>query len=332
MTDTRRLGRHGPVVSAIGLGGVAAANGYGRVADTTLEALVRWALDLGITLFDTAEYYGGGRGEVVLGRALRGRRDEAVISTKYGMRRDITGGPYIQCDPAYVKAACDASLARLGVEAIDLYHMARLDPAVPIEETVGAMAELVAQGKVRHLGLCEVSAATLRRAAAVYPITAVQTEYSLFERHVEASILPACRELGIGFIAYCPLSRGLLTGQFAHGTDHLVGDDWRRKMYRFMGDAFGHNRALAAAVGEHARARNLTAAQLALAWLLAAEPSLVPIPGTTRFDHLEEDARSADVGLSAEEFAAIAALVPTGAADGLRYPESLMAGIDRDDR
>jgi aryl-alcohol dehydrogenase-like predicted oxidoreductase len=331
MMGTRRLGRHGPEVSSIGLGGVAAADGYGRVADTTLEALVSRALDLGITLFDTAEYYGGGRGEVVLGRALRGRRDEAVISTKYGMRRDITGGPYIQCDPAYVKAACDASLARLGVDAIDIYHMARLDPAVPIEETVGAMAELVQQGKVRHLGLCEVSAATLRRAAAVHPIAAVQTEYSLIERHVETSILPTCRELGTGFIAYCPLSRGLLTDQFVHGAGHLVADDWRRRMYRFMGDAFEHNRALAAAVREQARGRNLTVAQLALAWLLAAEPSLVPIPGTTRLDHLEEDARSADVALSARELAAIAALVPMGAADGLRYPESLMAGIDRDD-
>jgi aryl-alcohol dehydrogenase-like predicted oxidoreductase len=255
-----------------------------------------------------------------------------VISTKYGMRRDITGGPYIQCDPAYVKPACDASLARLGVETIDLYHMARLDPGVPIEESVGAMAELVQQGKVRYLGLCEVSAATLRRAAAVHPITAVQTEYSLIERHVEASILPTCRELGIGFIAYCPLSRGLLTDQFEDGTGHLVGDDWRRQMYRFMGDAFEHNRALAAAVREQARARNLTVPQLALAWLLAAEPSLVPIPGTTRLDHLEEDARSADVALSAEELAAISALVPIGAAYGLRYPESLMAGIDRDDR
>jgi aryl-alcohol dehydrogenase-like predicted oxidoreductase len=332
MMETRQLGRHALVVSSIGLGGVAAADGYGRVADTTLEVLVRRALDLGITLFDTAEYYGGGRGEVVLGRALRGRRDEAVISTKYGMRRDITGGPYIQCDPAYVKTACDASLARLGVETIDLYHMARLDSGVPIEETVGAMAELVQQGKVRHLGLCEVSAATLRRAAAVHPITAVQTEYSLIERHVEASILPTCRELGIGFIAYCPLSRGLLTDQFGHGTAHLVADDWRRNMYRFMGDAFEHNRALVAAVREQARTRNLTVAQLALAWLLAAEASLVPIPGTTRLDHLEEDARSAGVALSAEEFEAIAALVPTGAADGLRYPESLMAGIDRDDR
>jgi len=330
--ETRPLGRYGPAVSRIGLGGVAAADGYGRVADTTLEALVGGALDLGITLFDTAEYYGGGRGEVVLGRALRGRRDQAVISTKYGMRRDITGGPYIQGDPAYVKAACDASLARLGVDTIDLYHMARLDPAVPIEETVGAMAELVQQGKVRHLGLCEVSAATLRRAAAVHPITALQTEYSLIERHVEASILPTCRELGISLIAYCPLSRGLLTDQFVHGTGHLAADDWRRRMYRFMGDAFEHNRALAAAVREEARARNLTVAQLALAWLMAAEPSLVPIPGTTRLDHLEEDARSADVVLSAGEVAAIAALVPVGAASGLRYPESLMAGIDRGER
>jgi aryl-alcohol dehydrogenase-like predicted oxidoreductase len=332
MMESCQLGRHGPVVSRIGLGGVAAADGYGRVADTSLEAIVRRALDLGISLFDTAEYYGGGRGEVVLGRALRGRREEAVISTKYGMRRDITGGPYIQCDPAYVKVACDASLARLGVDTIDLYHMARLDPAVPIEETVGAMAELVRQGKVRYLGLCEVSAATLRRAAAVHPISAVQTEYSLIERHVEASILPTCRELGIGFIAYCPLSRGLLTDQFVHGTGHLAADDWRRKMYRFMSDAFEHNRALVAAVREEARARNLTVAQLALAWLQAAEPALVAIPGTTRLDHLEEDARSADVALGAEEYTALAALVPMGAADGLRYPESLMAGIDRGDR
>jgi aryl-alcohol dehydrogenase-like predicted oxidoreductase len=330
--ETRLLGRLALEVSCIGLGGVAAADGYGRVADTTLEVLVRRALDLGITLFDTAEYYGDGRGEVVLGRALRGRRDEAVISTKYGMRRDITGGPYIQCDPAYMKAACEASLARLGIDTIDLYLMARLDPAVPIEETVGAMADLVQQGKVRHLGLCEVSAATLRRAVAVHPISALQTEYSLVERHVEASILPVCRELGIGFIAYCPLSRGLLTDQFVHGTGQLVADDWRRKMYRFIGDAFEHNRALVAAVRDQARARNLTVAQLALAWLLAAEPSVVPIPGTTRRDHLEEDARSADLALTAEEVAAIAALVPTGAADGLRYPESLMAGIDRGDR
>lgn len=326
---TRRLGRHGPVVSAVGLGGVLAANGYGAIDDATLETLVRGALDLGVTLFDTAEYYGGGRGEEVLGRALRGRRDEAVISTKYGMRRDIAGGPYIQCDPAYVRVACEGSLARLGVDTIDLYHMARLDPAVPIEETVGVMAELVHQGKVRHLGLCEVSAPTLRRAAAVHPIATLQTEYSLMERHVEAAILPTCRELGTGFIAYCPLSRGLLTGELAHGTDHLAADDWRRNMHRFIGEAFERNRVLAAALADRARARGLSAAQLALAWLLSRDASVVPIPGTRRLDHLEEDVRAADAMLSAEESEAVAALVPPGSVQGLRYPESLMAGIDR---
>ena len=326
---TRQLGRHGPVVSAVGLGGVAVSGGYGAVSEADFAGLIRHALDVGITLFDTAEYYGYGVGETVLGRALRGRRHEAVISDKFGMRRDLTGGPWISADPAYVHEVCDQSLRRLGVDHIDLFHLARVDPAVPIEETVGAMGELVAAGKIRFVGLCEVAPSTLRRAHAVHPVASVQTEYSLLERHVEAGVLPACRELGVGFIAYCPLHRGLLTGQLADGMDHLDPGDWRRKMYRFMDQAFDHNRSLAAPVAEAARARGVSPAQLALAWLLSRYEGLVPLPGTTDPAHVDEDAAAADIELTAAESDALAALIPPGSVQGLRYPESLMSGIDR---
>ncbi|WP_103532543.1 aldo/keto reductase [Streptomyces sp. SM11] len=326
--ENRKLGSAGLAVSALGLGSMGMAGAYGAADTAEAVATIRRALDLGITFIDTADFYGPGTAEKIVAQALEGRRDEAVVATKFGMRRPAAGPPFVDGSPDYVRQACEASLQRMGLDHIDLYYLARLDPKVPVEETVGALAELVAEGKVRHIGLCEVSARTLRRASAVHPIAAVQTELSLWERHVEEEILPACRELGTGFVAYSPLGRGFLTGAFESAED-LAEDDQRRNHPRFQAENFDHNRQLVAAVEELANEKGISLTQLALAWVMAQGNDVVPIPGTRRTSHLEQNAAAADVRLSDEETARLSALFPVGATAGVRYPAHFMKTIDQ---
>ena len=311
-------------VSAIGLGCMGMTFAYGGVAEDQAIATIHHALDLGVTLLDTADAYGPETGERVVGKAIRDRRDEVVLATKFGFAftqedRMVDGRP------DYVASACDASLARLEVDHIDLYYLHRVDPDTPIEETVGAMANLVEQGKVRHIGLSEAAPETIRRAHQVHPITALQTEYSLWSRDPEAQILPTVRELGVGFVPYSPLGRGFLTGSFRSLGD-LAEDDWRRLNPRFQGENFDRNRQLVARVEELAEAKGVTAAQLALAWVLAQDQDLVPIPGTTRADRVEENVGALEVELTQEDLNALEEIAPAGAAAGERYPD-LMAGL-----
>jgi aryl-alcohol dehydrogenase-like predicted oxidoreductase len=327
--NDRELGTSGLRVSALGLGCMGMSEFYGDTSDAAAIETIERALDLGVTFLDTADMYGVGRNEELVGRAIAHRRDEVVLATKFGNVRG-PGGEFLGVDgsPAYVRAACEHSLARLKVEAIDLYYQHRVDPKVPIEETVGAMSELVTAGKVRYLGLSEASAATIRRASDVHPIAAVQTEYSLWTRDVEADILPTIRELGIGFVAYSPLGRGFLTGAIAK-RDDLAENDWRRHNPRFSEENFERNFALLDAVREIAKAKNVTPAQVALAWVLSRGNDVVPIPGTKRVRYLEENARAADLELDASDLAQIEAAFPAGAAAGTRYPEAGMAGVNR---
>lgn len=329
----RTLGRHGPVVSALGLGCMGMSDFYGPSEDAANLAVLHHALDIGVNFLDTADMYGVGaegmgENERLLAQVLRTRRDEIVLATKFGNVRGADGA-FLGVDgrPEYVAAACDASLRRLGVDHIDLYYQHRVDRSVPIEDTVGAMARLVEAGKVRHLGLSEASAATLHRANAVHQIAALQTEYSLWTRDVEAEILPTCRALGIGFVAYSPLGRGFLTGAIA-AADSLAANDWRRQNPRFQGDNADHNRALVDAIAAIARARDCTPAQLALAWLLDRGEDIVPIPGTRRIARLDENAAAARIALTAEERTAIDAALATHAVSGTRYPEASMAALD----
>jgi aryl-alcohol dehydrogenase-like predicted oxidoreductase len=290
---------------------------YGAADDAASIATLHRAIDLGITFWDTADAYGPFRNESLLGQALRGRRQQVVVATKFGFQRNADGTPVgINGRPEYVRQACDASLSRLGVEAIDLYYQHRVDPAVPIEETVGAMADLVRAGKVRHLGLSEAAPATLRRAVTVHPITALQTEYSLWSRDPEGDLLATCRELGIGFVAYSPLGRGFLTGRF-RSIDDLEPNDWRRQNPRFQGENFQKNLDLVAEVQRLARHKGCTPAQLALAWLLAQGDDIVPIPGSTKAERVAENAGAVAVALTPAELAAIDALAPRVA--GERY-------------
>ncbi|MCK2212480.1 aldo/keto reductase [Actinomadura sp. ATCC 31491] len=323
--NKRTLGTGGPEVSELGLGCMGMSEFYGPADEKESIAVIHRALDLGIDFLDTADMYGRGANEELVGRAIRDRRDEVVLATKFGVRREGASRS-IENSPDYIRSACDASLRRLGVDHIDLYYMHRRNPDVPIEESVGAMADLVRAGKVRHLGLSEVSAETLRAAAAVHPIAALQSEYSLFTRGLEAEILPAARELGIALVAYSPISRGLLTGAMPVA-DELPADDFRRHFPRLSGENAEHNARLVAEVKRVADAAGITVAQLALAWVLAQGEDVVPIPGTKRLAYLEENAAAADVTLTAEQLAALAAAVPADAVAGQRYPS--MAEVER---
>jgi len=321
-------------VSALGLGCMGMSEFYGQTLaqDTPAEAdaiaTIRRALDLGVTLLDTADMYGPHTNERLVSTAIAGRRDDVVVATKFGIERDPASGSRrgVNGRPEYVRQAADASLQRLGVDHLDLYYQHRVDPDVPIEDTVGAMAELVAAGKVRHLGLSEASAATIRRAHAVHPITALQTEYSLFTRDVEGEILPVLRELGIGLVPYSPLGRGFLTGTIT-ATSELAPDDFRRFSPRFQGEAFDANLALVARVRELAEAKGITAGQLALAWVLAQGEDVVPIPGTKRVTYLEENVAASAVHLTAEDLAALDAAIPPSAVVGDRYAD--MSPVNR---
>lgn len=320
----RKLGQ-GLTVSAIGLGCMGMSSIYGTADEAESIATIRRAAELGITLIDTADAYGNGDNEALVGRALAGLRDRVVLATKFGnIRRD--GKADVDGRPDYVRTACDASLRRLGVETIDLYFQHRVDPRVPIEDTVGAMADLVQAGKVRFLGLSEAGVATIRRAHATHPIAALQTEYSLWTRDVEAAILPTCRALGIGFVAYSPLGRGFLAGRLIWAED-LAENDRRRDHPRFAAANFAHNRPLLDALRALAAEKGTTSALLAIAWLLAQGDDVVPIPGTKRSAWAEQNARAADLELTADDLARLEAAFPPGVTAGERYPAAQLARV-----
>ncbi len=327
--ETRKLGTQGLAVSALGLGCMGMSEFYKGADERESIATLHRAVELGVTLLDTADMYGPFRNEELVGRAIRGRRDQVVLATKFGNQRGANGEFLgINGKPEYARAACDASLRRLGVERIDLYYQHRVDPTVPIEDTIGAMAELVRAGKVRFLGMSEAAPATIRRAHRVHPISALQTEYSLWSRDPEDEILPTVRELGIGFVAYSPLGRGFLTGRFRRFED-LPADDYRPNSPRFPGENFARNLRLVNEIRAIAAEKKVGPAQLALAWVLARGRDVVAIPGTTTRRHLEENLVAASIRLSEEDLARIDAIAPKGAAAGERYPAQAMASVNR---
>ncbi|KAA0699190.1 aldo/keto reductase [Neorhizobium sp. P12A] len=329
---TRKLGND-LTVSAIGLGCMGMSFAYGAKDDEESTKTLRRAVDLGVTFFDTAETYGPFHNEELLGKALKPVRDRVVIATKFGFKLDLTkSGPAamvgVDSRPEHVKEVAEASLKRLGTDVIDLFYQHRVDPDVPIEDTVGAMAELVREGKVRTLGLSEASAATIRRAHAVHPIAALQSEYSLWSRDPEAEVLATCRELGIGFVPYSPLGRGFLTGAIRK-VDDLDQDDFRRNLPRFQGENFDANAALVAALERHAREKGVTAAQLALAWVLHQGEEIVPIPGARKLNHLEQNVAAAEIVLSAEEMDELSNIIPLSEVAGKRYSDASLAMTNR---
>ncbi len=325
--EQRKLGSQGLQVSAVGLGCSGMSSDYGVPDDTESTATIHRAIELGVRFFDTSDAYGAGRNEELLGAAIKGKRDRLIVATKFGNIRGPNGERGgTNSHPDYVPQACERSLRRLGIEVIDLYYQHRVDPKVPIEETVGAMARLVEQGKVRFLGLCEAGMDTIRRAHATHPLTALQTEYSLWSRDLESGILPVLRELGIGLVPYSPLGRGFLTGAFRNRGDLLPGD--RRHAHpRFQESNFDRNLALLATIERIARTRNCTLAQVALAWVLSRGKDLVPIPGTKRRRYLEENVGALSVILDERDLATLEEAFPIGAAAGLRYPERQLQGL-----
>lgn len=328
--ERRKLGRNGPTVSALGLGCMGMSEFYGRRDDAESTRTIQAALDAGVNLLDTADMYGPFANEELVGRAVRGRRDQVVLATKFGIVRDASDPTRrgVSGRPEYVRASCEGSLKRLGVDAIDLYYQHRVDPKTPIEDTVGAMADLVREGKVRYIGLSEAGPQTLRRASAVHPIAALQSEYSIWSRDVEEGVLSTCRELGIGFVAYSPLGRGFLTGKI-RSVEDFEPDDYRRTSPRFQGDNFQKNLALVEKVGELAAKKGCSPSQLALAWVLAQGKDIVPIFGTKSRGRLAENLGAASLPLTPEDLRLIEEVFPAGAAAGLRYPETMMGLVGR---